>query len=77
MASSANSPGEAMNCVGEGLLAIKPKLIALAKERGEALLEAHRRVRKATRATGTSQRIEPKLPVDVLGVFVYLPEVSA
>jgi hypothetical protein len=44
-----------------GLGAIRPRL------------EAHRRVRRATKATGITQRIEPKLPVEVLGVYVYLP----
>ena len=45
----------------------------VARTRGDALLEAHRRVRKATRASGVTYRVEPKLPVDVLGVYVYLP----
>jgi hypothetical protein len=36
-------------------------------------LEAHRRVRKAVRMTGVTQEIEPKLPADILGVYVYLP----
>ena len=45
----------------------------VARTRGDALLEAHRRVRKATRASGVTHRVEPKLPVDVLGVYVYLP----
>jgi hypothetical protein len=46
---------------------------SLARRRGEEILEAHRCVRKAMRITGVAQRIEPKLPVDVLGVYVYLP----
>jgi len=45
----------------------------LARRRGEAILDAHRRVRKAVRLTGVTQRIEPKLPADILGVYVYLP----
>jgi superfamily II DNA or RNA helicase len=45
----------------------------LARDRGDAILESHRRVRKASRWTGISQRIEPKLPVDVLGIYVNLP----
>lgn len=48
-------------------------LETIARRRGEELLEAHKRVRRATKATGVSQRIEPKLPVDVLGVYLYLP----
>ena len=45
----------------------------LLAKRSDALLDAHRRVRQATRTTGVSQHIEPQLPVDVLGVYVYLP----
>jgi superfamily II DNA or RNA helicase len=50
-------------------------LAEVATKRGEELLEAHKRVRRATRATGISQRIEPKLPVDILGVYLYVPQV--
>jgi hypothetical protein len=37
------------------------------------LLEQHRRVRTAARMQGVSQHVEPQLPPDVLGVYVYLP----
>ena len=57
----------------EGLNALKDPLDDLARRRGEEILEAHRRVRKAMRITGVAQRIEPKLSVDVLGVYMYLP----
>ena len=40
----------------------------------EELLDAHRRVRQATRQRGVRQRVEPTLPPDVLGVYVYLPK---
>jgi hypothetical protein len=53
--------------------ALRDRLNHLARLRGEEILEAHKRVRKAMRVTGVNQRIEPKLPVDVLGVYVYLP----
>jgi len=46
-----------------------------ARARGEELLEAHRRVRSAAHARG-SYRVEPQLPPDVLGVYVYLPAIS-
>ena len=42
-------------------------------ERGEALLHAHRRVRKASRAGVRSLSIDAHKPADVLGVFLYLP----
>ncbi len=53
---------------------LKERLGAAAEERGEELLEAHRRVRQASRQTGVRHRVEPKLPPDVLGVYVYLPK---
>jgi|GEM_PF-674434 len=53
--------------------ALRDRLNDLARRRGEEILDAHRRVRKAMRLTGIVQRIEPTLPVDVLGVYVYLP----
>jgi hypothetical protein len=57
----------------DGLPTMAAALERLARDRGDAILEAHRRVRKASRRSGVSQRIEPKLPVDVLGVYVNLP----
>ena len=56
-----------------GLNSQEAQLADVARKRGDELLEAHKRVRRATRATGISQRIEPKLPVDILGVYLYLP----
>ena len=44
-----------------------------AAERGEELLEAHQRVRRAAKARGVRYQVEPKLPVDVLGLYLYLP----
>jgi superfamily II DNA or RNA helicase len=52
---------------------LRDRLNDLARRRGEEILEAHKRVRKAMRVTGVTQQIEPKLPVDVLGVYLYLP----
>jgi hypothetical protein len=52
---------------------LREKLAAVARERGDELLEAHRRVRQASRQTGVRYRVEPNLPPDVLGVYVYLP----
>jgi superfamily II DNA or RNA helicase len=52
---------------------LRPAIDAAAQERGAALLEAHRRVRTASRQQGVSYRVEPQLPPDVLGIYVYLP----
>ena len=44
-----------------------------AEERGQALLEAHRRVRDAARAKGVRYAVQPQGEPDILGFFVYLP----
>ena len=50
------------------------ELNRIAEERGERLLEAHRRVRKAARVGVRALRVEPHLPPDVLGVYIYMPD---
>ena len=50
----------------------QPTLEAFARERAEALLADHRRVRAASQARGRYE-VKPLLPVDVIGVFVLLP----
>ena len=55
---------------------IAPQLNDLAERRGEELLDAHKRVRKAAYRSDERRpqyRVEPQLPPDVLGIFVYLP----
>jgi hypothetical protein len=52
---------------------LMPYMEKYAVVHGEALLEAHTRVRRATQARGLSQRVEAKLPPDILGIYVYLP----
>ena len=47
-------------------------LEAIAIERAQALLEDHRRVREAAKGSG-EYRVAPSLPVDVMGVFVLVP----
>lgn len=51
----------------------RPVLEAHARARAEALLADHRRVREASEATGR-YAVDPCLPVDVMGVYVLLPE---
>jgi superfamily II DNA or RNA helicase len=55
-----------------GADALRPSLERIAAERAEQLAEAHRRVRRAA-GTGGRVKVSPHLPVDVLGVYVYLP----
>ncbi len=52
---------------------VQPHLNQVAQQRGEELLDAHRRVRSASQARGVRYRVEPQLPLDILGVYVYLP----
>lgn len=53
--------------------AVKPYFDEEAKRRGDELLDAHRRVRKSIDWRGVKYKVEPKLPPDILGVYVYLP----
>lgn len=47
-------------------------LEALARERAQALLDDHRRVREAGQGRG-EYRVTPSLPVDVMGLYVLVP----
>ncbi|MFX0198015.1 MAG: ATP-dependent helicase, partial [Candidatus Hodarchaeota archaeon] len=64
---------DAVSKIEEGFDPLLPKLEEVAHERAEALLQTHRRVRAAARLKGLRYRVEPHLPPDVLGVYVYLP----
>jgi superfamily II DNA or RNA helicase len=50
-----------------------PRLEALARQRADALLQDHRRVREAARDLG-SYKVSACLPVDVIGAYVLLPD---
>lgn len=52
---------------------LRPHFDAYAHERAAALLDAHRRVRVAAAVKGVSHQIEPVLPADIVGAYVYLP----
>ncbi len=49
-----------------------PQLETMAKERAQALLQDHRRVREAAEAKGTYQ-VTASLPLDVMGLYVLVP----
>jgi superfamily II DNA or RNA helicase len=57
----------------QALPALRGELDRLANERASVLLDAHRRVRQTARLGVRGLRVSPWLPVDVLGVFIYLP----
>jgi SNF2 family DNA or RNA helicase len=52
---------------------LRPHLDEAARERGQHILEAHRRVRSAAGMRGVTYHVEPHLPPDVMGIFIYLP----
>jgi superfamily II DNA or RNA helicase len=70
-------PAGTVSKVLEGFEAIVPHMEEVARLRGDDLHASHERVRHAARASGVTYAVEPKLPVDVLGVYVFLPIVPA
>ena len=70
------APGQASGFIQriiDGFENIEAHLEEVAHERGADLLDAHRRVRQATRARYGDLHVEPNLPPDVLGIYVLLP----
>jgi len=55
------------------LLSQRSRLDEIAQQRAEVLLADHRRVREAAKDMG-SYKVHPCLPVDVMGVYVLLPD---
>jgi superfamily II DNA or RNA helicase len=53
---------------------IRPHINQAAEKHGDKLLEAHKRVRTASRVKGVSYSIKAQLPPDVLGLYIYLPK---
>lgn len=53
----------------------QPQLDAMAKARAQALLQDHRRVREAGEGRGSYQ-VTASLPVDVMGLYVLLPDAA-
>jgi len=67
---------EAIQRILDGAPLLSPHLEDAARERAEELLEAHIRVRSAARLRGITQRVEPQLPPDILGLYVFLPAMA-
>ena len=55
------------------LPALEPVLDRIAQERAKELLADHRRVREASDAKGLRYDVIPALPVDKIGIYVFLP----
>lgn len=75
------SPDQARDFVSRvvaGYEHLKSHLNEVAVAHGQELLDAHRRVRQATgtKARDVRHEIEPKLPPDLLGIYIYLPAKS-
>ena len=77
-----NLPREAVQReVAKALAALQaegPRLDALARQRATELLQDHERVRQATdrRSGGGQHQVQACLPVDVVGVYVLLPDAA-
>lgn len=56
----------------QGIPDWQAQLESLARERAQALLQDHRRVRDAAEAKGTYQ-VTASLPVDIMGIYVLVP----
>lgn len=63
-----------LRTVIDGFPALWSHIEDIARQHGEEILAAHRRVRQATRTRNVRYTVEPHLPADVLGVYVYLPK---
>ncbi len=59
----------------DGFELLRSRLDQAAMQRGEELLEAHQRVRLATRTRNVRYRVEPQLPPDILGIYIFLPAI--
>jgi superfamily II DNA or RNA helicase len=69
-------PDQARHHLGrvlEGLPTLQHPLAAHARERAEAIRRAHESLAAGARLRGVRITVEPKLPPDILGVYVYLP----
>lgn len=67
---------QAIAQVLDALPTLRPALDELATKHGQELRDSHERVRTAGRMVGKT-RVEPHVPVDLLGVYVYLPHLPA
>jgi superfamily II DNA or RNA helicase len=59
-----------------GFASLSPHVEALAATRAAELRDAHDRVRAGARIGGRTT-VDPQLPVDILGAYVYLPTIPA
>ncbi len=64
---------ELLSAILGELDSVQAYLEDLSRTRASELLQSHQRVRQAAGRTGLSHSVEPQLPVDLLGVYLFLP----
>jgi len=72
---AADQAADFVGRVIEGFELLRSRLDQAAIQRGEELLEAHQRVRLATKSRNVRYRVEPQLPPDILGIYIFLPAI--
>jgi superfamily II DNA or RNA helicase len=65
------------NEVDEVFPSLRKHMDQIGKARGEDLVEAHHRFSKLLKERARYQVVEPVLPMDVLGVYIILPEATS
>ncbi len=68
---------DAITKIVDDLPALASQLTAAARDRAAVLHAAHERVREAARSRVKTREVAPQPPVDILGVYVFLPEARA
>lgn len=71
--------GQKSQLIGQtlnSLHSLEPVFERIAQERSQELLADHRRIREASDARGLRYNVIPALPVDKIGVYVFMPIVS-
>ncbi len=71
--------GQKTQLIGQTLNSLhnfKPVFERIAQERARELLADHRRIREASDAKGLRYNVIPSLPVDLIGVYVFMPIAS-
>jgi len=68
--------GQKSQLIGQALSAIRDleeTFATIARERAQGLLADHRRIRDASAAKGLRYTVTPALPVDKIGVYIFMP----
>ena len=59
--------------VNDGFGYLEPAINDYAQQRAAEVLNSHQRVRRTLESKGVRYSVKPQLPVDVLGVYVFVP----